>query len=314
MRHKHLTVCRSERSRLIVDVARLGVVAVHLGDIVVAIADSAQQLTVHIVNVELHVARAVARQKYVVADELHALHGFLLHVLRHRFLHDELRNGAARVHAVEAKLVLMAVHGVYHHTRRVYSSLDARHVSVGVERHLKLRNLVRLDVVAPSRHETVVLARLGVLVLVVAGVDVVLHLLGLQALVHLQRVGLHTLLVIAQPANHSAVGVERERTVEAELLLVHPVGQAVDNLVALAVLRHLNLCVVIEQLHEEDIIVAHERHLQSVVRPHRHLLLVAVRKARQLVRSDGVYVVRSAERAAVDALSLGLYEHTCAVG
>ena len=170
----------------------------------------------------------------------------------------------------------MTVHCVDDDARRVVGRLDARHISIGIQWHLQTIDLVRLDVVAPCRHNAVVVSSLRILVRVVAGIVGILLLLRSQTLVHLQRVGLDLRLVVAQPAQHSAVGIEGKCIVEAKLLLVHPVGQTVDNLVKLAVLCNLYLGIVVQQLHEEYVVVANESHLQSVLRPCRYLLRTSI--------------------------------------
>ena len=50
---------------------------------------------------------------------------------------------------------------------------------------------------------------------------------------------------------------------EEYTLFVDPVGDAVDDFVELSVLRHLALGVVVEQFHEEEVVVANEGHLTS---------------------------------------------------
>ena len=103
-----------------------------------------------------------------------------------------------------------------------------------------------LDVVAPHTDRRVDLAGFRVLIRVEARVGFVLAAGGVQALEQLQRVSPHLSFVVFYPAYHSAVGVEAVRAVGAKLLLVDPVGQAVDNLIELAISGNLALSVVVE--------------------------------------------------------------------
>ena len=139
-------------------------------------------------------------------------------------LDDELCHGAAGIDSIEAEVVLMTVHSVDNDAHRVVGGLDARHVAVSIEGHLQAIDLMALDVVAPSAYGAVVLASLRILVRIESGIGVVLFLRGLHALIHLERVSLDLRLVVTQPANHRAVSIEGKSAVEAELLLIHPVG------------------------------------------------------------------------------------------
>ena len=159
----YLTVRGPKGSSLIVDIASLGIVSIDRRDVIVA-TNGAMQLSVHRVYIELHETATVAGQQHIVAYECHSLHSLLLNIFLHMLLHDELCHGAAWVHAVEAELVLMAVHGVDHHLACVICGLDAGHVAVGVKRHLQLTYAVRLNVVAPCRHLAVILASLRIFV------------------------------------------------------------------------------------------------------------------------------------------------------
>ena len=82
------------------------------------------------------------------------------------------------------------------------------YISVLIERDLHLLRFLGLDVEAPYRHLCVVLACLGVLVAVVAGIDLVFVLGGFHAAEHLQGVCLYVALVELRPEEHCAVGIE----------------------------------------------------------------------------------------------------------
>ena len=222
-------------------------------------------------------------------------------------------NGSARIDRIETQLVLMAIHCIDNDACRVVGHLDAGHIAIGINRHLKAIYLVRLYVIAPSRHHAVVVSSLRILVRVFAWIVGILFILRSQTFVHLQRVGLYLRLVVAQPAQHSAVGIEGKSLVEAKLLLVNPVGQSVDNLIELAVLCYLNLGIVVQQFNKEDVVVAYKSHLLSILRPCRNLLRTTIAQRVQSARSDVIDVEYSLVRAAVYALCLGLYKHALAV-
>ena len=67
----------------------------------------------------------------------------------------------------------------------------------------------------------------------------------LQALEHRHREFLYVLLVVAHPNQLLAVGSKHHRTRKTELLLIHPIGNAVDDFITLAVLCNLYFGVII---------------------------------------------------------------------
>ena len=150
MGHVNLPVVRVECRRLVIDVARGLVHAIDVGDVVVAWGYLPEQLPVVVVHVDVVVAVAVGRHQDVVVANLEVDHGLLLHVLGHALFQEQVGHGAARVGGIEVEHVLMSRHGVDQHLVGVGSRHDARHVAVGVERHLQLLRPVALDVIAPG--------------------------------------------------------------------------------------------------------------------------------------------------------------------
>ena len=136
----------------------------------------------------------------------------------------------------------------------------------------------------------------------------------MAAFEELQGILLDIALVITQPAQHCAVSIESQSGVKAELLLVHPIGNAVDDLIELSVLSDLTLAVVIEQLDQKDVVVSDKGHLLSVGRPHGALLRTAIRERLQLAALQRVDVEHRLVGTAVDRLTLRADEHTAAVG
>ena len=148
-----------------------------------------------------------------------------------------------------------------------------------------------LDVVAVHGDLGVLLARNGVLVGVGAGIVGILLHGGAHAFIEREGELLDGALVVADPCQHGAIGIEIEGAREGELLLVDPVGLAVDDLVELAVLRHLALGIAEEQLDEEQVVIAHEGHHRAVGREGRHLLRAAVAEALQRAVLHIIYIV-----------------------
>ena len=208
----------------------------------------------------------------------------------------------------------MTIHGEHQHLRRVGQHFDARNVAIGGQRYVDLKRFVGLNVVAPHRHFRVLLARFGIFIGVEMRINGVLAQRGMAAHEHLQRIFLHVALVVFHPAQHGAVGREAKRLVGREFLLVHPVGDAVDDGILAAVGGDLALGVVVEQFHEKNVAAAHKGHLIAVGRPRGHLLRSACGEALELVALDVEKIIFGGERTAVAALRLRLNEQPSAVG
>ncbi|CCY93473.1 uncharacterized protein BN461_00916 [Bacteroides sp. CAG:1076] len=183
---------------------------------------------------------------------------------------------------------------------RVGRKLDARDISVGIQRQIHLAGNVTLDVVRVYGNLRVDFSCLRVLIFVHSRISGILALFGRHTLVPREAVHRHLTLVEADIRNHLAVGTEVERTVERKLFLVHPVGNTVQHLIIFAILGDLRFTVAKQQLDQKNIVVADESHLKSVGREKRHLLRSVFRKRFHLVVSYIKDVIFGSKRMAVD--------------
>ena len=164
------------------------------------------------------------------------------------------------------------------------------------------------------RRRAVDLTGHGVFVFEASGVSEVLLTLGFEPLVKGKTVKGHLALVETNPAEHAGVGREAEGTRKDELLLIDPVGLAVDDAVHLAVLGDLTLGVVEEQLHQEEIALSDEGHHVAVGAPEGLLLLVAVGERFERLVLDAVDIPFALARTAVNLLVPGLDEDVVPLG
>ena len=249
----------------------------------------------------MHVAVPVAGQQDMLRRQLNPLYHLLADIFVHLLFYHLLGDGAQRIDHKDAQTVLMAVQCVHSHLGGLLHSLQTGHIAVLVHRHLQLAHLLALDVIAPHRCRRVAVAGKGILI----G--------GMRLVAQRQRVFLHLALVVAHPYQLLAIGGKHHRVAVTELLFVHPVGNAVDDLVLLAVLRHLHLGIVIQQLHQEDVVVTHKGNLLTVGREQRRLLLAVLRQGHRPVVSDIIYIIGGGERVAIDGLALCLQQDAPAV-
>ncbi len=214
--------------------------------------------------VEVAVACAFAQVAEVVIVELNLIECVLADVGVALIAQQLLADGAPGISQEDVEQVLVTVEGDDGQLVGVAGEEDAGNVAVGIQGHLHLARHLALDVKGVHRHGGVDLARLGVLVGVFARVFGQGIMARSRSGKEGEAVHWHPALVPADEGQHLAVGAELQGAVHGELLLIDPVGDAVEHLVALAVLRHLALAVAVEQLDEEDVVVAHEGHHRAV--------------------------------------------------
>ena len=219
---------------------------------------------------------------------LHIGKDILVDILVDLVFHNLLADGTQRIGGKDAQAVLMAVQREHQHFRRVVRRHDAGNIAVGIKGQLDGARLVALDVETQHAELRVLFACLRIFVGVEAGIGSKLLALRLHTAKHRHAVFLDLALVIAHPDNLFRVGREDHSTVVRELLFAHPVGQSVDDLVAFAILRHLTLGIIVEQFHEEDVIVTHKGYLGAIGREEGCLLRATIGKRFQLVEKSGV--------------------------
>ena len=299
---------------LVEDITRLFVVAVEGGDLIAAAREGALKRAAKVVEVEVVVAGALALQHKARGEEVDVLVGRLGKPRVALLTQGEAAYGAAGVGHVEVHAVLVAVKGDDGQLVLVAIGIgllreaDAGDVAVGIQRDVQLARDAGLDVERVDGDGAVLHPRNRIFIGIGAGVEGILLAGGIGALVEGDGKLGHVALDALHISQHAAVGAEVVVPRLAELLLIHPVGMAVDDLAPHAVLRHLHLGVVEHQLDEEEVVLAHEGNHLAVGRERGHLLRSALRKGRHPSVRHVVDEVLRRERAAVDALRLRLDE------
>ena len=309
MGHPHLLLRSTVLVRCIVGVARAFVVAIDSAHLVVPVLYLPDQLAAEVVQIQVHISRTVAGQQDVAVGYLDAAHGFLPDVFLRLFLYHLLHLSRGGIAHVDAQAVLMAVHRIDSHLFGIAGHDDAGDIAVLVQWHLQLLRLLGGYVIAPHRHRSVLLAGYRIFISIESRIVGKLLLFGFQSFEQQHRVLLHRSLVVANPHHMAAVCREHHGTVVAELLLVYPVGYAVNHLVAPAVRSHLNLLGSIQVAYQKDVIVSHKGYARSVRREERRLLVTICRQGSQPMVCHAVDIVSCRVRMAVDAPRMGLNQH-----
>ena len=170
--HIHLAVVRIEHGCLEVNVTRLLVHTVDGSHIIVTLLHLTDQFAVHIVEIEVHIAVAVARKQDVLLAHDAVLYHFFLHKLRNDFLDELLALTGERIYGIEAHIVLMAIHRIDDEAVGIRRSLDARIIAVSIYRHIQSDGLARLHIVAPEAHLGIILSCLRIFIGILARIVV----------------------------------------------------------------------------------------------------------------------------------------------
>ena len=228
------------------------------------ITHRAQQLSIEVVDVDVVIAIALTGEHHVIVSDTKLCQHVLLDIFLNLVLNDHLTDRRQRVAHIHLQQVLMTIHRHDSHLRRVIRWQQARNIAIGIKRQVKRTRLVRLDVIRQYLHFRVLHTSQGVFIGIVARVVTVLLLLWCQSFEQLHGILRHSGLIVTYPNDLLGVGREDHRRIGGELLLIDPIRNAIDNLIALAILRHLTLGIVVEQLDEVNIVVTNKGYLIAI--------------------------------------------------
>ena len=308
MSHHHLLVCRAAGIGSKVYITRLFIETIDMLHHILVFHNLTKQLAVQIIEIQMIIAVTLAGQENMLFSNLDLLERFFLHILVHLVLDSELTDGRQRIGHIDPQHILMAIECEDGNLRGITGGLDTRDIAICIQWQLDTPRLVRLDVETVHADLRVHLTRHRILIRIVPGIFSIVRHLRRQPLIQLQGVLLHVRLIIAYPDNLFRVGREHHRRVCGELLLIYPVRDAIEHLVELSVLCHLTLCVVIEQLHQPDIVVSDESDLIAIWRKNWCLLWSAIAQRGKFVVPDVIDIVDGSKRTTIDGLRLRLDE------
>ena len=314
MSHHHLLFHRSTGIGGKISIPSLFVITIDRFHLILLCNDLTLQLTVQVIEIQMVKAIALTRQQDMLVGDLDILQHILFDVLLHLILYRQLTDRRYGICHIDTESVLMTVHGEDGYLRRIAGGLDTGDVTIGIEGHINLPYLTRLNIITPYTHLRIRLSRNGIFISISTRIFRKLLALRLQALKQLHRVLLHRTLVVADPDDLTRISRKDHRRVSGELLFIHPVRNTVDDLVAFPIHCHLTLCTVRNQIHQIDIIVSHKRDQITIGRKHRCLLGTAVTQRFKYVVKDIVDIKDCRKRMTIDGLRLCLNQHPTPVG
>ena len=211
-------------------------------------SDWGETLLVHVHHIEMVEAVALRSDNhpFVIFEEIifvRDVQPAVVHIGIY-FAHLSVRG----VVAVEHHFVLVAVHFQDDQLFGVGQPVEAGNVAVAVVAHADGFPALRLHIIQVHGHQRVVLARLGVFVMVFVGVELAPHY-------HVEL--LHPRFVKAEVGEVAAVGRPLKGLGHVQLLLIHPVGHAVDDLLEFSVPGDGDFPVVF-QILDEQVVFAHK--------------------------------------------------------
>ena len=220
---------------------------------------------------------------------------------------------AGWVHRIDVEVVLQAVEGAHHELRVVAGIGDVGDVVVGGNGHSQLPKAGSLDIVGHHAHHRVFLAGHRILVVVAARVELIVVVGTASALVQGHRVHGHLALVESQESQRTAVGRPGHGVQDAEFLLIHPVGHAVDHVVFHPVGCHSGRLAVVQVL-DIDVVVFHIGHTPRIGREGGNFLAASIRELAEPLSLGVVHIVVGAERVAVDHVHVFPQQYLALVG
>ena len=190
------------------------------------------------------VAVAFAQQYKLVTREVRISISSLIHIAFVFLAQNELRSCAPSIDRIKIQTVLVTIEGKHHQFILLPRELNARDVTVSIERHLHRASHTALDVISQHRHLGILLTSLRVLILITAGIKRIFIHRRVRTSIPRERERLHVRFVKANPSQHLAVSRKVESTIERKFLFIHPVWFAVDDFVTFTILRDLALRIV----------------------------------------------------------------------
>ena len=237
-----------------------------IDNIVVASSDLTNQLAVHTIEVNMVVAVTLAcdEERLAIGQEAPSVG----HLDVGLVLFGVERTNLARrgVGSQQLHTVLQTVHTHKSQNVGIFGPLHTRQVLVVLATRFQTHGRAVLEAVYVDINHRVVLAGLGILVVVIVGIETAPSL---------HRELAHTAFVEAVIGDALRVGAPVEALRDGKLLFIHPVGGAVDNGVHTTVRGDLMLFLRVK-IHVEQIVVAHVGHLGAIGRERRQALFAFV--------------------------------------
>ena len=291
-----------------------GVVVIEGSDVEVTLCQLSFQFSAEVIEIDVFESASVGDEGEAVAEEAERAVGCFRNIFLIFFSHRQRAFRAARVRHVDVHSVLSAVERDDGEACRVGGEVDAGHVGVRVEGQFECACDAVFDVEGHDADAAVHLSRHGIFVAIGAGIVVAVFVDGLVAFIHRHGVERHAAFVVAHPRQHFAVGGEVKGACGGELLLVHPVGQTVDEFVEFAVFGDAALSVAVEEFHDKEVALSYKRHHRAVGREDGLLLRSAIGERLVGVVLCVIYIIYGREGTAVDGFALRHEQNLSAVG
>ena len=277
------------------------VIAIIVGYVPIAFRNLLYQCTAVAILIEMRKSALVAQYRESVLTP-HCCIGIVKVNPRFRLLFVyELRHCRARVHCKYLQMILVAVERCHHQSVRCRGILDSRNISISINGQLHRLQCAVVHIIAHHTHRGVFLSCNGIFILKPPRIQCILSLLVACSLIDVKPIHRHFALVPTKERECEAVGRPCKSIQQSEFFLIHPVGHAVDYLVALAIGSHRHHCAIFH-LPDIHVVVLHKCHHSCIGRHCSYLLASRFAQLCQLVVANLIHIVVSLEGVAINLL------------
>ena len=149
MGNPHSLISSTILVRRIIDIACLFIITIDIANFIVAVFHLTQQLTIMVIEIQVHPTRTITRQKNMTVGNLNTVHRLFPHVFTDLLLDDLLAHGRQRITHKNAQTILVTVQCVYSHLLGLAGHLQTGHIVIGSEWQLQLTGLTTGNIKTP---------------------------------------------------------------------------------------------------------------------------------------------------------------------
>ena len=187
----------------------------------------------------------------------------------------------------------MTIKGHHRKFVRIARCYNARDVSFFWEWHSKLSRCTTFEIIAMHRNRGVLRSSDGIFIVVGARIFGIFVITWRLSFKHLHTIHWYFRFIVAHPAQHLTIGCEIERSIGRKLFFIHPVGDTIDDFIALTIFGYLRFSITIEEFHHKEIVIAHKCYNISIGRKTRGHLRSTIRKGNKLAVCYVIDVINS---------------------
>ena len=270
-----------------------GVITIEIAHFIVTFGDLSHQFSPKCVPIKVLITTLFGEHREMPRIEFQLSIGGFSEITLIGFTQCKFCYPTARIHHIKIHLRLMTIEGHHRKFIRIARSHNARDVSFFREWHSKLSRCTTFEVVAMDRHGGVLRSSDGIFIVVGARIFGIFGMTWRLSFKHLHTIHWHFRFIVAYPAQHLTIGCEIERSIGGKFFFIHPVGDTIDDFIALTIFGYLRFSITIKEFHHKEIVIAHKCYNISIGRKTRGHLRSTIRKGNKLAVCYVIDVINS---------------------